>query len=105
MAQAIVQTSYTKLRSAIDDEATTRRWNLTHDLQQMLEALEAIKPLLDDAERRSLKKRPPEPEVREWVRRVRKNAYLISDMVDELRDTRGASPAAGKVCASLRAGR
>lgn len=53
MAQAIVQRACAKLRSAIGDEAVVRL-NFTGDLRDMLEALEAIQPLLDKAEMRPL---------------------------------------------------
>uniref|UniRef100_A0A453KXX2 NB-ARC domain-containing protein n=2 Tax=Aegilops tauschii subsp. strangulata TaxID=200361 RepID=A0A453KXX2_AEGTS len=116
MAQAIVQSLCRKLRSAITvgDEATG-------DLQEIMETLEAIHPLLEDAEMRCLCFKDDVPregskeimdttpeaiqplledapqqmevgkKVRDWLRRVVKAAY---DILDELQDTmKPAAPA------------
>ena len=52
MAQAIVQSSCRKLRSAI---AIAMGAEATGDLQEIMETLEAIHPLLEDAEMRCLR--------------------------------------------------
>ncbi|KAF7059104.1 hypothetical protein CFC21_066051 [Triticum aestivum] len=115
MAQAIVQSLCTKLRStiAVGDKATG-------DLQEIMEMLEAIHPLLEDAERRCLCFKDDVPKegskeimgtpeaiqplledapqqmegkkVRDWLRRVVKAAY---DILDVLQDT--MTPSARKL--------
>ncbi|XBI81559.1 hypothetical protein VPH35_090432 [Triticum aestivum] len=107
MAQAIVQSSCRKLRAAfaVGDKATSY-------LQEIMETLEVINPLLEDAERRCLRFRRDVPKekseemettpeaiqplledtpqqmeekkVRDWLRLVVKAAYNI---LDELQDT------------------
>lgn len=107
MAQAIVQSSCRKLRSAIAIGAEA-----TGDLQEIMETLEVIQPLLADAEMRCLRFKDDAPKegskeivdtpeaiqplledapqkiegkkVRDWLRRVVKAAY---DILDVLQDT------------------
>ncbi|KAM3275655.1 hypothetical protein ACQJBY_044175 [Aegilops geniculata] len=111
MAQAIVQSSCRKLRSAIAIGAEA-----TSDLQEIMETLEAIQPLLEDAERRCLCCKDDAPKegsqetmetpetiqplqedvpqeglqqmegkkLPDWLGRVVKAAY---DILDELQDT------------------
>ncbi|KAM3257805.1 hypothetical protein ACQJBY_049864 [Aegilops geniculata] len=111
MAQAIVQSSCRKLRSAIAIGAEA-----TGDLQEIMETLEAIQPLLEDAERRCLCCKDDAPKegsqetietpetiqplqedvpqeglqqmegkkLPDWLGRVVKAAY---DILDELQDT------------------
>jgi hypothetical protein len=54
MAEAIVQSSCAKLRSAIAVGG-----DATGDLQEIMEDLEAILPMLEDAERQSLRDEAP----------------------------------------------
>ncbi|KAM3372991.1 hypothetical protein ACQJBY_019760 [Aegilops geniculata] len=96
MAEAIVQSACTKLRSAIGDPAM-ERWELTSDLQEMLQMLETeIFPFLGQAEKLAARQTTA-ASLTDWVMLVRKRAYGISDMLDELEDIRRASPAAAKV--------
>lgn len=92
MAQAIVQSSCTKLRSAIGDEATTMRFNCTGDLDEMLEELEAIHAVIPDDENWWMVKE--EEDCKEWLAKVKDAAYGICHMLDELQDTK-MTPAAG----------
>uniref|UniRef100_A0ACD5WLI6 Uncharacterized protein n=1 Tax=Avena sativa TaxID=4498 RepID=A0ACD5WLI6_AVESA len=83
MSQAIVQRACAKLRSAIGDEPVLRL-NFTGDLQEMLDALEIIQPVLEKAEMQLLGRNFSTG----WLQQVRHAAYRIMDMVDELQDTR-----------------
>ncbi|KAF7013268.1 unnamed protein product [Triticum aestivum] len=89
MAHAIVESSWAKLTSAIQDGAAPapRHPDLTSDLRKMLEALDVVRPLLEEAERRSLLKE---------ALRIRNAAVRICDLVDELHHDSWA-PADGKV--------
>ncbi|KAI4968605.1 hypothetical protein ZWY2020_045935 [Hordeum vulgare] len=100
MTQAIVERACAKLRSAIGDEAVAR-WNFTADLQKMLEALEAIQPMLDRVEMQTFSdmwvaQRLSEAESEAfmdsrggvWLQRALNAAYKTIDTVDELQDAR-----------------
>uniref|UniRef100_A0ACD5YCZ4 Uncharacterized protein n=1 Tax=Avena sativa TaxID=4498 RepID=A0ACD5YCZ4_AVESA len=107
-AHAIVDSSCTKLRSvlAIGDETVVGLDPVL--LQEMAASLAAIQPLLEDAERRSVKLEEEwtssdgprewlpakERDMQDWLRRVTSNAYKVSDMLDVLQDTRKTTPAA-----------
>ncbi|XP_045088419.1 uncharacterized protein [Aegilops tauschii subsp. strangulata] len=93
MAHAIVESSWAKLTSAIQDGAAPapRHPDLTSDLRKMLEALDVVRPLLEEAERRSLLKE---------ALRIRNAAVRICDLVDELHHDSWA-PADGKVRRTL----
>jgi hypothetical protein len=91
MAQLLVPRACSKLKSSIGDKAVVRL-NFTGDLQEMLDALEVIQPLLEEAEMQML-----DTNYRmEWLQHVNYAAYRIMAMVDELQDT--TAPAAA-VCA------
>ncbi|KAF7006113.1 hypothetical protein CFC21_021178 [Triticum aestivum] len=75
MAQVIVQRSCMKLRSAMTGD------KFTSDLKEMVVVLEGVQPLIEAAERQSV----PGRLAWYWLRRVRKTAYDIFDMVEELR--------------------
>lgn len=114
MAQALVHMSCGRLRSAI-----TTGGDATGGLQKILAALVAIQPLLEDAERKSVRiavvEHPGEPGKQQetymsfdrigkglvwaWLKRVTNVAYDIIDMVNELEDTRPRD--AGKVYVSF----
>ncbi|XP_037482979.1 putative disease resistance protein RGA3 [Triticum dicoccoides] len=83
MAQAIVERACAKLRSAIGDEAAVGS-NFTGDLRDMLERLQAIQPLLDEADMQLLW----DIEVGESLQCVLSAAYKAIDTVDELQDAR-----------------
>lgn len=90
MASAVLEWSVRKLRSATGYEVTARL-NLTGDLEKIIEDLEAMKPLLEDAEKTQ--------ETRNWPMRVRQAAYDMSDIVDELQGMN--TPAAGLMIGML----
>ncbi|KAE8797182.1 Disease resistance protein RGA2 [Hordeum vulgare] len=71
MEVAIVERACTKLRAIVSET--------TPGLQEMLEALEAMQPALEDAKRESV----DEEAGRAWLRRLRTAAHDISHMVDE----------------------
>nr|UBY07170.1 NBS-LRR disease resistance protein [Dasypyrum villosum] len=91
MAQAIIQRACSKLRSAMADEAVVRL-NFTADLGDMLEALEHIQPMLDEAEMRRLGNRADEMAAycHECACQA---AYKTIYMVDELQDPRSRAAA------------
>jgi hypothetical protein len=89
MASAILEWSVRKLRSACEYEVTARL-NLTGDLEEIIKDLEAMKPLLEDAEWKQERQ-----DLENWPMRVRQAAYDMSDMVDELLGV--STPAAGLV--------
>uniref|UniRef100_A0A453ACF4 Disease resistance N-terminal domain-containing protein n=1 Tax=Aegilops tauschii subsp. strangulata TaxID=200361 RepID=A0A453ACF4_AEGTS len=90
MAQALVQRACAKLRSALGDEAVVRL-NFPADLRDMLEALEAIQPVLDEAEMRLLR----DEWVARWLQRALSVAYKTIDIVDDLQDLRSQAAATG----------
>jgi hypothetical protein len=90
MAQAVVQRACAKLRSATGDEAVVRL-NFTSDLQEVLDALEVLQTAMEKTEMQLT--RPSLAPV--WFREVRRAAWIIMDMVDELQDT--SPPAATMV--------
>uniref|UniRef100_A0ACD5YCY9 Uncharacterized protein n=1 Tax=Avena sativa TaxID=4498 RepID=A0ACD5YCY9_AVESA len=117
MAQAMVQSSRAKLRSAIQDKALKLSSVIVDDLQVMAKTLEVIEAGLVEAERRSLPHwlalvkvntgynvseelvdefeavtRTPTTTMtpaaaQDWLKRVRKACYDISDMVDGMQST------------------
>jgi hypothetical protein len=95
MTQVLVQRACAKLRTAIGDEAVVRL-NFTGDLREMLDKLEVIKPVLEQAETQLICRDVNT----EWLLFVRDAAYKIMDMVDELQDA--TAPAAATVCAVAR---
>ncbi|KAI4968615.1 hypothetical protein ZWY2020_045945 [Hordeum vulgare] len=91
MAQALVQRACAKLRSAIGDEAVARS-NFTADLRDMLEALEHIQPMLDEAEMLLLWE-SDEISPWLWLQNALTAAYSTIDTVDELQDPRSLAAA------------
>uniref|UniRef100_A0ACD5Z2T6 Uncharacterized protein n=1 Tax=Avena sativa TaxID=4498 RepID=A0ACD5Z2T6_AVESA len=117
MAQAMVQSSCAKLRSAIQDKALKLSSVVVDDLQDMAKTLEVIEAGVVEAERRSLphwlalvkvnmgydvskelvdefeaSTRTPTTTMtpaaaQDWLKRVSKACYDISDMVDGLQST------------------
>jgi hypothetical protein len=104
MYRLLVERACSKLRTAIGDEAVLRL-NITGDLQEMLDALEVIKPGLEDAE---MQHYFAADDLGPWdvttlplaqVNMVTETAERIMGIVDELQDT--TAPAAATVCAIM----
>uniref|UniRef100_A0ACD5YZH2 Uncharacterized protein n=1 Tax=Avena sativa TaxID=4498 RepID=A0ACD5YZH2_AVESA len=77
LASAVLEWSLRKLRSATEYEVTVRL-NLTDDMEEMIKNMEAMEPVLEDAEMQETR----------WPMMVRQAAYDIADLADELEDMR-----------------
>ncbi|KAM3393048.1 hypothetical protein ACQJBY_013960 [Aegilops geniculata] len=90
LASAILENTAKKLRSAMGDESM-RRLSVDGCLEEMLKTLEDIRASLEGAEISSPQgdaQIPSLEPVRGWLRLVRRKAYAIQDMVDDVQETR-----------------
>ncbi|CAO2142904.1 unnamed protein product [Urochloa humidicola] len=82
LTSAVVNIAKDKLASAIKEQANLL-WNFGDDLEDMNSVLESISAALQDAETRSAK----EKLVQLWLKRLKKAALDISDMLEDYQDT------------------
>ncbi|CAL4990675.1 unnamed protein product [Urochloa decumbens] len=82
LTSAVVGIAKDKLTSAIARPANLL-WNFGDDLEDMNSVLESISAALQDAERRSAKDKL----VQLWLKRLKKAALDISDMLEDYQDT------------------
>ncbi|WVZ50136.1 hypothetical protein U9M48_001422 [Paspalum notatum var. saurae] len=81
LTSAFVGIAKDKLGSAIAQQANLL-WNFDGDLEDMMDTLETISAVLEDAEKRSVR----ESSVRLWLKRLKDAALDISDILEDYQD-------------------